>query len=105
MYSPYLIHHFLENSAKRFPDKIAFIHEDVRASYAEINSKADRLAQFLTARGVAKGDRVVFVFENCLEYIVSYYGILKSGAVAVSLSGDQRQSAKRTKAPKRVGPQ
>ncbi len=50
MYSPYLIHHFLENSAQRLPDKIAFIHEDVRATYAGINSKADRLAQFLTAR-------------------------------------------------------
>jgi long-chain acyl-CoA synthetase len=83
-----LIHNFLENSAQRLPDKIAFIHEDVRATYAGINSKADRLAQFLTARGVAKGDRVVFVFENCLEYVVSYYGILKSGAVAVPLSSD-----------------
>jgi non-ribosomal peptide synthetase component E (peptide arylation enzyme) len=51
----FLIHHFLENSAQRLPDKIAFIHEDVRASYAEINSKADRLAQFLTGRAWVLG--------------------------------------------------
>jgi len=86
--SSFLIHHFLEHSAKLFPDKIALIHEDVRASYADVNSKANRLAQFLMGRGVAKGDRVVFIFENCLEYVVSYFGILKVGAVAVPLSNN-----------------
>jgi acyl-CoA synthetase (AMP-forming)/AMP-acid ligase II len=86
--TPYLIHHFLENSAKRFPDKIALIHEEVRASYAEINSKANQLALFLIDQGVAKGDRIIFALENCLEYIISYYGTLKIGAVAVPLSGD-----------------
>ena len=85
---PYLIHHFLENSAKRFPDKIALIHEDVRASYAEINSKANKQALFLIDQGVAKGDRVVLILENSLEYVISYYGTLKAGTVAVPLSGD-----------------
>ncbi|MBE9544935.1 MAG: acyl--CoA ligase, partial [Proteobacteria bacterium] len=88
MYSPYLIHEFIENSAEKFPDKIAFIHEDVRASYAEINYKANQLGLFLMNRGVTKGDRVVIVFENCLEYVVSYYGILKVGAAAVPLARD-----------------
>jgi non-ribosomal peptide synthetase component E (peptide arylation enzyme) len=59
MYSPYLIHHFLENSAERFPDKTALVHEDVRAPYSEINFEADRIARFLVGQGVAKGDRVV----------------------------------------------
>ncbi len=88
MKAPCLIHHFLEKSAKRFPDKIALVHEDVRATYAAINSQANRLARCLSGRGVAKGQRVVFIFKNSLEYVVSYYGILKSGAVAVPLSTD-----------------
>ena len=88
MYSPYLIHHFLENSAERFPDKTALVHEDVRAPYSEINFEADRIARFLVGQGVAKGDRVVLVLENSLEYVISYYGTLKAGAVAVPLSGD-----------------
>ena len=83
-----LIHHFLEKSARDFPEKVALIHEDIRATYAQINSKADQLACLLGDLGVTKGDRVVLILENCLEYVVSYYGILKAGAVAVPLSSD-----------------
>lgn len=83
-----LIHHFLENSAARFPDKVALIHEDVRATYAEINGQANQLARWLIDQGVTGGDRVVLLLENSLEYVISYYGVLKSGAVAVPLSTD-----------------
>ena len=81
-----LIHHFLEESTELFPGKTALIHEEVRATYAQINAKANRLAYWLTDIGVSKGDRIVMVLENCLEYVVSYYGVLKAGAVAVPLS-------------------
>ena len=83
-----LIHQFLENSAARFPDKVALIHEKTRATYRQVNADADRLAAFLVDRGAEKGDRVVILLENSLEYVVAYYGILKAGAVAVPLSTD-----------------
>ena len=83
-----LIHDFLENSAARFPDKVALIREKRRATYRQVNADADRFAAFLAGRGVKKGDRVVIMLENSLEYVVSYYGILKAGAVAVPLSTD-----------------
>ncbi len=83
-----LIHEFLEQSAEAYPDKIALIHEDTRATYSEINSKANQLAQWLMNQGVKKGDRVVIILENSLEYVVSYYGILKTGAVVVPLGTD-----------------
>lgn len=80
-----LVHHFLEESARLFPDKFALIHEETRATYSEINSSSNQLASWLKQYGVQKGDRVAFLLENSLEYVVCYYGILKSGAVAVSL--------------------
>ena len=83
-----LIHHFLENSAARFPDKVALIHEDIRATYSEINAAANLLAQWLLKHGISKGNRVIIIFENCFEYVVSYYGVLKTGAVVVPLSRD-----------------
>ncbi|MEA2109611.1 MAG: hypothetical protein U9P07_09355 [Pseudomonadota bacterium] len=52
MNSPTFIHHFLESSARRFPDKIALVHEDVRASYAQINAAANRLTHWLISRGI-----------------------------------------------------
>jgi acyl-CoA synthetase (AMP-forming)/AMP-acid ligase II len=83
-----LIHHFLENSAARYPDKVAVIHEKTRATYRQINTDADGMASFLVGRGIEKGDRVVILMENSVEYVVAYYGILKAAAVAVPLSTD-----------------
>lgn len=83
-----LVHRFLENSALCYPEKIALIHEDIRVSYSELNNAANGLGSFLVGNGVEKGNRVVFIIENSFEYVVSYYGILKAGAVAVPLSTD-----------------
>lgn len=83
-----LIHHFLETSAELYPDKTALIHEDTRATYSQINTMANSLAYWLIDQGIKTGDRVTFVIENSLDYVVTYYGILKSGAVAAPLSTD-----------------
>ena len=83
-----LIHNFLENAAAKYPDKVAVIHEKTRATYGQIDADANRLAAFLTDRGVAVGDRVVIMLENSLAYITAYYAVLKAGAVASPLSTD-----------------
>ncbi|MBW2002198.1 MAG: acyl--CoA ligase [Deltaproteobacteria bacterium] len=90
-----LIHHFLEHSARAYPDKIALIHGEVRASYVEINNRANHLANWLIENDVSRGDRVVVLLENSLEYVVSYYGVLKAGAVAVPLSTDLKPESLR----------
>jgi amino acid adenylation domain-containing protein len=85
-----LIHQLLENSANRFPDKIALVHGDVRATYAQINDQANRLARCLQEMKVKSGDRVVLLLENSFEYVVAYYGCLKAGAVVVPFNTDLR---------------
>jgi acyl-CoA synthetase (AMP-forming)/AMP-acid ligase II len=81
-----LVHHFLEESEKRYPAKTALVHGKTRASYGEINLKANQLAHWLLNQGLGRGGRVVLLLENSLEYVVSYYGILKAAGVAVPLS-------------------
>jgi acyl-CoA synthetase (AMP-forming)/AMP-acid ligase II len=83
-----LVHHFLERSARLYPDKVAIIHGKVRATYSEINTRADNLAHHLFSIGAQKGDRIALLMENCVEYVISYYGIMKAGAVAVPLNSD-----------------
>ncbi len=83
-----LVHHFLERSARLYPDKVAIIHGKVRATYSEINTRADNLAHHLVSIGVQKGDRIALLMENCVEYVISYYGIMKAGAVVVPLNSD-----------------
>ncbi|MDZ7833607.1 MAG: class I adenylate-forming enzyme family protein [Desulfobacterales bacterium] len=81
-----MIHHFLENSASRFPRKTAVIHDEVRASYRQINEQADNLAVSLKAKGVSPGDRISILMENSVDYIIAYYGILKAGCVAAPIN-------------------
>ena len=85
---PFLIHHFLEQSAEFYPDKTALVHDKIRISYSKINTLTNNLTKWLIDQGVKSGDRIACILENSLEYIVSYYGILKTGAIAVSLNSD-----------------
>lgn len=48
--------------------------------------KANRFANMLIGRGVKKGDKVAILLMNCLEWLPIYFGILKSGAIAVPLN-------------------
>jgi long-chain acyl-CoA synthetase len=48
--------------------------------------KANRLANLLIKRGIKKGDKVAILLMNCLEWLPIYFGILKTGAIAVPLN-------------------
>ena len=50
------------------------------------NEKANRFANLLVSRGVKKGDKVAILLMNCLEWLPIYFGILKTGALAVPLN-------------------
>lgn len=50
------------------------------------NEKANRFANLLLSRGVKKGDKVGILLMNCLEWLPIYFGILKTGALAVPLN-------------------
>jgi len=50
------------------------------------NEKANRFANLLISRGIKKGNKVGILLMNCLEWLPIYFGILKTGAVAVPLN-------------------
>ncbi len=50
------------------------------------DEKANRLANLLLKRGIKKGDKVAILLMNCLEWLPVYFGILKTGAIAVPLN-------------------
>ena len=56
------------------------------ATYAEIDRRANAVAHLLLEQGIQRGDRVGLLAANSSEYIAAYYGILKAGAVVVSLN-------------------
>ncbi|WP_109484752.1 AMP-binding protein [Occallatibacter savannae] len=80
-----LVAEFLEESARRFPEKTALITERERFTYREIEERASALADAMAAAGVSRGDRVVIVLPNSVEAVVAIFAALKADAVFVVL--------------------
>ncbi len=55
-------------------------------TWSVFNEKANRFANALMGRGIGKGDKVAILLMNCLEWLPIYFGILKTGAMAVPLN-------------------
>lgn len=55
-------------------------------SWGVLDEKANRFANMLLSRGVKKGDKVAILLMNCIEWLPIYFGILKTGALAVPLN-------------------
>jgi len=75
------VEHFLDDSTRRFPDKLALLSGERRITYSQLHAMADRLAAGLRWQGVARGDRVVIFLDNSVEAVVSLFASLKAGAV------------------------
>ena len=79
---PQTVGEILPAAAARYGDKTALITEKRRLSFSEMEALSNRLANGLVALGVVPGDRVTLYGPNCWEWLVAYYGIIKTGAVA-----------------------
>lgn len=55
-------------------------------TWREFDVKANRFANLLFTRGIKKGDKVAILLMNCLEWLPIYFGILKTGALAVPMN-------------------
>jgi long-chain acyl-CoA synthetase len=55
-------------------------------TWAQFDEKANRFANFLLSRGLRRGDKVAILLMNCLEWLPIYFGVLKSGCLAVPLN-------------------
>ena len=75
-----------EEQVEKTPDNIAVVFEEESLTYAELNKKADQVANILRSKGVKHGDYVAMFIEKSLEMIVGIYGILKAGGVYVPIN-------------------
>ena len=102
-----MVSDFLESNAVNFPDDVALVELNPASdapvswknsnlietnrfaparsqiSWQVFNEKANRCANFLIEHGINKGDKVAVIMYNCLDWLPVYFGILKTGAVAV----------------------
>ena len=77
----------LEVAARRYPDKTAIIFYDSLISYRQLRAEVDALAGYLQqVCGVQRGDRVLLDMQNCPQYVIAYYAILRADAMVVPVN-------------------
>ena len=76
----------LEVSARRYPDKAAYVFFGRELRYAELHRQAEALAGWLQAQGVRKGDRVLLFMQNCPQFVVAFYAVQRADAVVVPVN-------------------
>ncbi len=79
------VHSLFEAQVRSSPEACAAIHDDIAVSYAQLNTRANRLARHLLGLGVQPGDSVALLLERSLDLIASQLAVLKCAAVYVPL--------------------
>nr|WP_096202853.1 long-chain-fatty-acid--CoA ligase [Bacillus sp. FJAT-45350] len=77
------LHSYLKEAAEESPEKSALHFIGKEVSFGELYASAKKFANQLQEIGVKKGDRVAIMLANCPQAVISYYGVLMAGAIAV----------------------
>ncbi|MBD2511964.1 long-chain fatty acid--CoA ligase [Nostoc muscorum FACHB-395] len=80
------IAHHVERGHRLYPNKTAIVYEDKSYTYRQLDRLVNCTANALRGLGIVKGDRVALFLPNIPEFAIAYLGILKIGAIAVSLN-------------------
>lgn len=76
----------LDDAVKNYPKNEALYFEGVKVTYAELGELVDRAANGFAKMGVKKGDTVAIMLINCPQFVISYFGALKAGAIVTAVS-------------------
>ena len=80
----------VEAQARATPDAIAFYYQDRTLSYGALEAHANRVAHWAHGAGAGQGDVVALLMENRPEYVATWLGLLKVGAVVALINTNLR---------------
>jgi len=78
--------YFLEESARKDPDRPCTLFKGATITYAEVDALTDRLAAGLAELGVKKSTPVGIFMVNIPQFLIAFYAILKAGGVVVAFN-------------------
>ena len=87
-----IITEILARNARMYGNDVALVEREPAKNirrvitWKEFDDQANKVANALIAKGIRKGDKVIHLMMNCLEWLPAYFGILRTGAWAVPLN-------------------
>jgi long-chain acyl-CoA synthetase len=76
----------LENAVQKHTKRTVLINEKQHITYGQLNRSVNAVAGLIKKSGVGKGDKVALMLPNIPEFVYSYFGALKTGAVVVPIN-------------------
>ena len=76
----------MKNAAESHPNHTAIVYFDKGITYKELNVATDKFANALANLSIKKGDKVAIFLPNIPQFIISYYGIIRIGAIETAIS-------------------
>lgn len=74
----------LVNTAAKYPDKVGYVNPDGKTiTFSQLDKNTTGLATYLTDYGLKKGETVMVILPNGIDFVTAYYGILKAGGIVV----------------------
>lgn len=77
------IPYYLEMYSRKSPDKVFLKTEAEQYTFKEMNDAANKLASSLESEGIKQNDKVIILLQNGFQFVVSYFALLKIGAIVV----------------------
>ena len=77
------VHERLRAASSKYPSKVAMVFKGFEITYQELDTLSDKLATGLHDLDVRKGDRVALFLQNSPQFVISFFGALKAGAIIV----------------------
>ncbi|MDA5558056.1 long-chain-fatty-acid--CoA ligase [Shimia sp. MMG029] len=82
----------LEETVAKWGDRIGVTYNGADYTYHDIAARVSALAGYLQSAGLSKGDRVLLYTQNCPQYIISFYAILRAGGAVVPVNPMNKQA-------------
>ncbi|PYT02349.1 MAG: long-chain fatty acid--CoA ligase [Acidobacteria bacterium] len=76
----------LNLAAAQFNDHPATVFLDAQLTFGQLKERADRLGTALARLGIGKGDRIGIMLPNCPQYLISFFAIVRLGAIVTNVN-------------------
>jgi crotonobetaine/carnitine-CoA ligase len=81
-----VLHKIIEDKARQYPDHVVFQFRDDPITLSELNDGINQAANGYLALGIQPGDKVAIMLPNCPEFLYSWFGLNRIGAVEVPIN-------------------